>query len=65
MTDPEATLFYRVFLLSMWREPTQDPGAPAVVRFRLEDPRTGERQGFATVESLMAALEEEVLAQSD
>ena len=49
----------------MWREPTQEPEAQAAVRFRLEGPRTGKRQGFATAEELMSALEEEVLAQSD
>ncbi len=51
---------YRSYLLTFWEERSQDPAAPAVWRFRLEDPRTGERRGFADLEALRAALEEEL-----
>ncbi len=60
MTDQDGASYYRVFLLTVWQEPSQDADALSAVRFRLEDPRTGKRQGFATAEALMSALEKEV-----
>jgi hypothetical protein len=51
---------YRTYLLTFWEERSQDPAIPAVWRFRLEDPRTGQRQGLATLEALMAILEQEI-----
>ena len=50
---------YRSYLLMFWEERSQDPAATAVWRFRLEDPRTGKRRGFADLEALMAVLERE------
>ena len=41
---------YRAYLLRCWREATG-------WRFSLEDPHTGERQGFAGAEALLAHLE--------
>jgi hypothetical protein len=55
---------YRSYLLTFWEERNQDPGLPAVWRFRLEDPRTGQQQGFATLERLVAALEGEIAEKS-
>lgn len=51
---------YRTYLLTFWEERSHDPAASAVWRFSLEDPRTGERRGFADLETLLVALEEEV-----
>ena len=51
---------YRSYLLTLWEERSRDPAAPAVWRFSLEDPRTGQRHGFATLEALVAALEREM-----
>ena len=51
---------YRTYLLTVWEERSHDPAAHVVWRFRLEDPRTGERRGFADLETLMAALEQEI-----
>jgi hypothetical protein len=51
---------YRTYLLIFWEERSQDPAAPAVWRFSLEDPRTGQRRGFADLEMLIAALEQEM-----
>lgn len=48
---------YYTFLLTLWEERDQDPNSPVVWRFRLEDPRTGQQRGFASLESLVAALE--------
>lgn len=52
---------YRTYLLTFWEERSQDPAIPAVWRFRLEDPRTGQRQGLANLEALMAILEREMV----
>ena len=51
---------YRSYLLTFWEERSQGPAASAVWRFSLEDPRSGQRRGFASLEALTAALEEEV-----
>ena len=51
---------YRTYLLTFWEERTQDPAESAVWRYSLEDPRTGQRRGFADLQALMAALEKEM-----
>jgi hypothetical protein len=47
---------YRSYLLRLWRAETPDQGW----RASLEDPRTGERIGFAGLELLFAFLMEQV-----
>ena len=59
MCDFDKPPRYRSYLLSFWEERGQDPDAPVVWRFRLEDPHTGQRRGFADLKALMAALEQE------
>jgi len=51
---------YRSYLLICWGEQSQDPSEPVVWRFRLEDPHTGRRRGFASLEALVAVLEREL-----
>ena len=51
---------YRCYLLTCWAEQSQDPLEPMVWRFRLEDPHTGRRRGFASLEALVAGLEREL-----
>jgi hypothetical protein len=51
---------YRSYLLTMWEERNVDPNLPVVWRFGLEDARTGQRRGFAGLEALVAALEQEM-----
>ena len=51
---------YRSYLLTFWEERNQDPAVSAVWRFSLEDPHTGKRRGFANLEVLIAALEQEM-----
>jgi hypothetical protein len=53
---------YRSYLLTFWEERGRDPDEPAVWRFSLGDPRTGQRRAFATLGALMAALEQEMVA---
>jgi hypothetical protein len=47
---------YRSYLLRLWRAETPDQGWHA----SLEDPRTGERIGFASLEQLFAFLMDRV-----
>jgi len=47
---------YRAYLLRLWRSETLDQGW----RASLEDPHTGERIGFASLEQLFAFLMEQV-----
>jgi hypothetical protein len=54
---------YRIYLLTCWGEQSQDPFEPVAWRFRLEDPHTGQRRGFASLEALVAALQREIAEQ--
>ena len=49
---------YRTLLLTFWAERNQDQNSQPVWRFRLEDPHTGQRFGFANLEALVAGLEQ-------
>jgi hypothetical protein len=49
---------YRIYLLTMWMERSRDPQTPVQWRFSLGHPASGQRQGFANLEALMAALQE-------
>ena len=52
--------YYRTYLLTVWEERSRDPSLPRRWHFRLDDPRTGQRRGFADLHALMAALEQEM-----
>jgi hypothetical protein len=52
---------YRAYLLRLWQT---SEGETAVWRVLLEDPRTGERHGFADLNSLYAFLNEMCRANS-
>lgn len=49
-TQPKQNL-YRIFLLTVWQEDQE------TWRFLLEDPRSGERKGFAGLDSLVDGLQ--------
>ena len=51
---------YRSFLITMWQERSQATDVPVVWRFRMEDPHTGQRRGFADMDALVAALQLEI-----
>lgn len=53
---PEATT-YRAFLLRVWRSSRTEPSHWLA---SLEDTRTGERRGFATITEAMSYLEAEL-----
>jgi hypothetical protein len=50
---------YRAFLLRFWAEHGQAPDS-FTWRFTLEDPHSGERQGFRDLEALVAWLRTEM-----
>ena len=52
---------YRSYVLTFWEERRGDPDAPVVWRFSLQDPRTGQRRGFASLEKVMSFLRSELL----
>ena len=56
---------YRSYLLSFWEERSQNPDTPVVWRFSLEDPHTGQRRGFASIEKVMAFLRTELVSNRD
>ena len=51
---------YRSYVLTVWEERNVDPNSPGSWRFSLEDARTGRRRGFAGLEALVAALQQEM-----
>jgi hypothetical protein len=46
--------------LTFWEERSRDPEMLVVWRFSLQDPRTGQRRGFASFEELMNFLRSEL-----
>lgn len=46
-----------VYLLICWQERPPSSEGPAIWRFSLEDARTGQRQGFGTLEQMLTFLE--------
>jgi hypothetical protein len=55
---------YRALLLTLCEEPGRERNLPRVWRFRLEDPRTGQQRGFASLEALVEALRQ-VMADAE
>ncbi|MGD2159485.1 MAG: hypothetical protein PVG32_21590 [Anaerolineales bacterium] len=60
MTNSDWVPRYHIYLLTIWEERNQDAGAEAVLRFRLENPSSGQQRGFTSLEPLVAALEQEL-----
>jgi hypothetical protein len=46
--------------LIFWEEQSQDRGEPAVWRCSLEDPRSGKRRGFASLQALVTVLKQDM-----
>jgi hypothetical protein len=51
---------YRSYLLTLWEERGRESDGSHVWRLSLQDPRTGQRRGFASLEALVAALQQEM-----
>jgi len=60
MSEPFRPATYHVYLLRCWQEAREHPDLPAVWRFSLEYPVSGQRQGFASLEALTAFLQQEI-----
>jgi len=60
MTNSTRSPYYRIYLLTIWEELSQEGEPQAAMRFRLEDPNTGQQRGFASLEALADALKIEL-----
>ena len=56
MSMPDRPPRYRAYLLRLWQEGQQEEERPRDWRFSLEDPHTGKRYAFASLERLIAFL---------
>jgi hypothetical protein len=56
MSLREAAPRQGVYILRFWETRSFPPDAPVTWRFSAQDPRTGERRGFANLDGLMAFL---------
>jgi hypothetical protein len=54
---------YRTYVLTAWEERSRNPDVPTVWRFSLLDPSTGRRRGFASLEVLAAALQQDLAVE--
>jgi hypothetical protein len=57
MADHDRPARYHAYLLRCWQERSHDPQRPTVWRFSLEDPHTGARSGYATLNAVIAAVQ--------
>ncbi len=57
MLTPRGPPRYQVFLLCCWEERGERPDA-TVWRFSVDDPRTGHRHGFASLDALVTFLKD-------
>ena len=56
---------YRSYLLTVWEERSQDPDVSVIWRFSLQDPRTGQRRGFASLEEMVNFLRTKLVSHWD
>ena len=53
---------YQIYVLRCWLERSSDSDETVKVwRFSLEDPRTGHRRGFASLETLLISLQTDLI----
>ena len=50
---------YRSYLLILWEERGREPSSAGEWRFRLEDPHTGKRMGFRSMDELFGYLQQQ------
>jgi hypothetical protein len=63
MNSSSEHLCYRAYILRLWQERPVSSDRSAVWRFSVEDPRTGQRRGFGSLEELMAFLRTQMEAE--
>ena len=54
---------YQVYVLRLWQEPGEPEEHSATWRFVLEEPKTGQRRGFADFSTLIDFLKSEMQMQ--
>ena len=64
MTGNNPSPRYRAYLLRCWQERGRQEDQPPLWRYSLEDPHTGIRHGFATLEAVFAVLQQELAAEA-
>jgi hypothetical protein len=64
MTFREAAPRQGVYILRFWETRSLPPDAPVTWRFSAQDPRTGERRGFADLDGLMSFLAAQTRGQA-
>jgi hypothetical protein len=58
---PQKAARYLSYVVRCWQEPSVHAGRETRVwRFSVQDPRTNQRRGFATLEALLVALQAEL-----
>jgi hypothetical protein len=64
--NPQKPSRYLSYIVRCWQEPSVHAGRETKVwRFSLQDPRTNQRRGFATLEALLVSLQEELADEKD
>jgi hypothetical protein len=64
--SPPRAFRYRSYIVRCWQEATVHAGRQTKLwRFSLQDPRTGQRRGFVTLEALLVSLQEELADDKD
>jgi hypothetical protein len=51
------TMQYQVYVMRLWRDKTPSEETSSGWRFSIENPSTGQRRGFSSLEELVAFLE--------
>ena len=65
MSHHDALPHYRAYLLRLWAERTSLVEQPPTWRFSLEDPHTGDRRGYATLDALIDAVRHDMACDGD
>jgi len=55
---------YQAYILRCWAETDKDDDL-AIWRFSLQNPRSGERQGYTSLTALVIALQDELMDQPE
>ena len=63
---PKKASRYQSYVLRCWQEHSVHAGRETMAwRFSLQNPRTNQRRAFATLESLLVSLQEELADDAD
>ena len=61
---PSKPLCYRSYIVRCWQEHSVHAGTKILVwRFSLQDPRTNQRHGFATLEALLVSMQSDLAVE--